>query len=130
MNGRIRTTTATAAVALITLAAAPLAEAKRTGDGRGGVKAIGPKPGQGVPVTDAAGLKASLAAHFAKFTNEPPAKPEAQCHYFNVIVWPDSYSQFEVLRDLLIEKDYAYNVVLQKKGQPVPVGDNVVTGVQ
>lgn len=74
--------------------------------------ALMPKPGAGTAIRGRATLEADLAPMLSRFSN----------HYFNLVVWPDSYRQCEILRDLLIEKKFDYAMIIQTKGKPVGTG--------
>lgn len=64
-----------------------------------------------------------LADMLKQFTNKPTnGIEEKDCHYFKVAVWPDSYPHFEILRDLLIRKEFGYGLVLMRKDESVISG--------
>lgn len=106
---------------------------KRVGNNMG----VFPKPMRGMVIDPGSGtdgtpeahqklldkFDAQFAASLAKFTNAPSAgKPESQCHYFMIAVWPDSYAEFELLRDLLVKKGFKYGLIIMEKNKPVMIG--------
>ena len=50
-------------------------------------------------------------------------------HYITLAVWPDSYSQFRILRDHVVRKGFEYRLLLLGPGEPVGFG-SVVPHVQ
>ena len=92
-------------------------------DAGGKLRGMRPRPGRGVAVSTPEDLRARLGPQFARFTPAPAGgRQQKDCHYFNVVVWPDSFRQFEILRDWLIEKGFGYGLVLVEAGKEVPIG--------
>lgn len=50
-------------------------------------------------------------------------------HYVTIVVWPDSYQEFRLLRDHIVKQGYEYRLLLMDENEPVGFGD-VVPRVQ
>ena len=91
---------------------------------------IRPKDGCGIAVDSHETVAKILADRLAKFTAAPTEqnnKKENQCHNFMLAVWPDSYKQARIFRDILISNGFDYGLILLKKDQPIGTGGaNVV----
>lgn len=74
---------------------------------------VEPKANCGTLVEKAASFKANFANEIDKF--------DKGVHIFTFAVWPDSYEEFEILRDILIQKNYNYGLIIIKKGAGVPL---------
>jgi hypothetical protein len=84
---------------------------------------ISPKPGQGVTIENTDVFAAQLTTILSKFNAKPrPGVTEANCHYLMVAVWPDSHTQFEILRDMITKKDFGYGLILMEKDGKVTTG--------
>ena len=86
----------------------------------GVTKSIQLKPGRGMPIQTEPAMENQLAPLLSKLV--ATGNDEAKCHYVILIVWPDSYSEAERVRDLLIKKKFDYNLMLMKAGDPVLAG--------
>lgn len=71
-----------------------------------------PKPYRGLPVTNDEQFNAALARLLDKFDNAE--------HYLAVLVWPDSFELFEILKRRLVESHFEYRLM------PMPWGDSVI----
>ena len=86
------------------------------------------KPGGGQAVTDDPQFAKGFTATISRFVAQPTPEngvQESDCHYFPVVVWPDSYTQFEVLRDLLLERGFGYGLILMEENQPAKMARGV-----
>lgn len=93
-------------------------------------KFAAPKAGAGVLVENTQEGLRKLAEAFDRFSPVSAAgAPDTASHCVSIVVWPDSYSQCEVLRDLLIRKKFEYGLSLLTEDQGVPIAKGVGTTV-
>lgn len=93
-------------------------------------KTVELKPGGGIPVRvlpaaeenweerekALAELAGQVAPELQNLTPAPQnGRGEEQCHYVVLYVWPDSFQQAGLLRDILINKGFNYSLILMKQ---------------
>jgi hypothetical protein len=79
-----------------------------------GVQYFLPKKGKGMVVSPTPEFIAQLNGVLRKF------KPEN--HYIGLVVWPDSFAEFEIVRNKIYDSGFGYYVVIMAKDEPVPTG--------
>jgi DNA-binding transcriptional MerR regulator len=79
-----------------------------------GVTYLEPVPGGGTPVNPAGDTSGSLAAKLAGW--------DPNQHFIAICVWPDSFEHFSVVRQILVEGGYEYQL------QPFPADGKVSLG--
>ena len=79
-----------------------------------GVAYFMPKAGQGMPVAPTHEFVVKLEDFLHRF------KPES--HYIGLVVWPDSFAEYELVRNKIYELGFGYYVVIQTKDEPVATG--------
>jgi len=73
-----------------------------------------PIAGQGIGVADSDAFRTALRSQLQKFNNKQ--------HYMVVAVWPDSYREFEILRDAVTRLGFEYGLLLLAEGDAVLLG--------
>jgi hypothetical protein len=71
-----------------------------------GVTYVEPRPGRGFRVDSRGGADREIAARLSQFD---PAQ-----HYVHIFVWPDSYQEFLVLREVMVRMGFEYNLHLER----------------
>lgn len=79
-----------------------------------GVKEVLPKPGAGVAVEDTDGSRQALAERLAGL--------ESDDTYITVFIWPDSFAQFRLLKDVLVARRFEYRLVPMTEDGKVVIG--------
>jgi len=75
---------------------------------------ITPKPYRGAAIADGDRLSDEL---MAVFRSKDPSQ-----HYVEISIWDDSFLEFQVLRDYLVEKEFEYRLIVVTKGDSVAEG--------
>ncbi|MDA4132641.1 MAG: hypothetical protein OK454_05890, partial [Thaumarchaeota archaeon] len=73
-----------------------------------------PKDNVGMPVSPTPEFIAKLETFLKKF------KP--QSHYIGLVVWPDSFAEYEIVRNKIYDMGLGYYVIIQSKDEPVATG--------
>jgi hypothetical protein len=81
-----------------------------------------PRPGQGILIGDNDEFRRALRRALSRFNRDQD--------YVYAVVWPDSYSEFAILRDTLLEMQYGYGLVLMEDGEAVRLGSGSGAGEQ
>jgi hypothetical protein len=68
-----------------------------------GAEEVSAKPGTGVPVEDSDDSRKAVAERLANL--------ESSGDYLAVFVWPDSFPQFRLLKEILVSKNFEYRLV-------------------
>ena len=79
-----------------------------------GVKEVLPKPGAGAAVEDTDGSRQALAERLAGL--------ESDDTYITVFIWPDSFAQFRLLKDVLVARRFEYRLVPMTEDGKVVIG--------
>ena len=80
-----------------------------------------PVPGGGTPVDPAGDKSGQLAQRFADWN--------PQQHFISISVWPDSFGHFPLLRQLLVERGFEYQLMPLPEGERVKLSDAPVSSV-
>ena len=85
---------------------------------------ISPKPGHGIAYETVESLQQQFSGKLAQFTAKPGGgKREEDCAYFMIALWPDSFKQFELLRDFLLRGGFEYGLMFMEPGDVITTGD-------
>jgi len=72
--------------------------------GLSGDTILTPKPGLGIKITNNSDFQQQLREQFAQFDKDTS--------YIHFAVWPDSYRECEIVRDILIDMGFGYGLLL------------------
>ncbi len=83
-------------------------------DTKGKYLTITPKPYRGIPVVERDSLSKQLERHLS--TQDPSS------HYIEIAIWDDSFTEFQPLRDYLVQRGFEYRLVVVTQGDVVSEG--------
>ena len=87
------------------------------------------KAGAGVRPERTDAFKASLQEMLKRLTPRPTPENRVKaedCHCLVLAVWPDSYKEATILRDMAAQLGFAYALMLVKPGQSIEVGEATI----
>jgi hypothetical protein len=86
-----------------------------------GLQLAEPVPGAGTPVRGDGSARAAVEQRIAQFNRDR--------HFIAVVVWPDSFAEFAVVKDILVRQGFEYRLMPWPDGEPIPLGGSTAAAL-